>query len=288
VVLLFAVPAAAHAVHERKAERRAQDELARMTASIGQLQAVARGARRVTLNGAAVFVDDSTKNKPLDQVMADVAAECGSGDRAIALADPTPGTHDGPSRPTIRLERIATANAATGEKTSLCIFASDLGPRPPGEEVASTPSPRARYTLARAIDAKTTRVISVVNASETPLAEMFPADGDAPGSDLPDVARPESARRKLTAIVDGGRDSARIYDSTLGLAAAVTSYDAAMNGLGYAVTAALPDARMYRKDEQSYAVSFLETEGGSSITIVPFDAARSSRPHEDVGPQSRR
>jgi hypothetical protein len=256
-IVVVAVPSTAHAVHARLEERRARDELARLMATVPPLKTMRDGAQRVTLNGATVFFRKTTEARSVDDALAAARRECESGDPETALGGEARVSKDGALSKTIKLERIVTEASDDGTaRASLCIFEGE-GAR------------RVRYTLAERAADGTTRITTVGNASATPLADLFPAEGDSPGSDIAGIARPERSRRTLTAMVESG--SVRIYESPLAMTEAMRSYDAAMSGLGYVATASLADARMYRRDGRSYAVSFNATSDGSSVTIAPFD-----------------
>jgi hypothetical protein len=260
-IVAVAVPGTAHAVHARLEERRAAQEIGRLMAAIPQLKAMGGdGVQRVALNGSTVFFRKSTEARSVDDVLASVEKDCGSGDAEIALEGQASSDHA--ASKTIKLAKIVTEGTDDGKaRASLCIFERDR----PGQE------PRIRYTVAERVDDHTTRTTTVVNASGTPLSDLFPAEGDSPGSDIAAIARPEQSRRTLTAIVGSEEHSVRIYESTQPVAEAVRSYDAAMTNRGYAITASLEDARMYRRDGRSYAVSWSPTSDGCTVTIAPFD-----------------
>jgi hypothetical protein len=264
LVAAVAIPAAAHAAGERRANLRAQREMDALTSVVGSVSLTAGSERRVTLNGAPLFFRKATERGTLDEVMARVAKECASGTEASAFGL-TRNIDDGVSKP-IELERVFSQESEGGVRASLCIFANENGA--PNEELH-----RARYTLAHARDDGSVAVTTVVNASATPLQELFPVEGDAPGSDLEGVARPAQSRRTLTAVVGtGGEYAVRVYESPLDVSSAVTSYDRQMSTLGYATTGTLEDARMYRKDGRSYVASFRGTTGGSTVALLPFGA----------------
>jgi hypothetical protein len=205
----------------------------------------------------------------LDAVMARIAKECASGTEASAFGL-SKSLDDGTNKP-IELQRVFSQESEGGVRASLCIFAHAAGARAPNEELH-----RVRYTLAHQREDGSIAVTTVVNASSTPLNELFPAEGDAAGSDLEGVARPEQSRRTMTAIVGGGtgadptEHAVRVYESTLALEPAVASYDRQMSALGYVTTGSLEDARMYRKDGRSYVASFRGTTEGSTVALLPF------------------
>ena len=256
-----AVPAAAHAAHERQESLRAEREMQALSSAIEPITLTAGSERRVTLNGAPMFFRKTTEQGSLDEVMARIAKECASGTEASAFGL-SKNLDDGESKP-IALQRVFSQEAEGGVRASLCIFANEEG-------ASSEDLRRVRYTLAHQRDDGSVAVTTVVNASSTPLQQLFPAEGDAPGSDLEGVARPEQSRRTMTAVVGRGEHAVRIYESPLAVAPAVASYDMQMHGLGYATTGTLDDARMYRKDGRSYVASFRGTTGGSTVALMPF------------------
>lgn len=270
-IVAIAAPAAGHAARARLREKAADRELAAALAAVEPMAPVA-GRRSVALNGSEVIVDRSTVPGPIDAVMARVAEDCASGDRDRAFGGEPRA--EGASR-SLTLSRIAVAEAASGARASLCIFAADGDADAVAEPRA--PLARARYTLASTREDGTVAVLTVVNAAADPLARLFPAEGDAPGSDLPGVARPAASRRLLTAVVGQNEHSVRVYASTLPLDRAIASYDEAMGVLGYTTTGTLDDGRMFRKDGRSFVVSFEPTTTGATIAIVPFDGSTPSR-----------
>lgn len=274
LVVAIAVPAMAHAASERKATLQAQREIEAYGKAIEPIAVAAGSERRVTLNGAPLFFKKTTEQGTLDQVMARVAKECASGSEASAFGL-SKNLDDGLEKP-IALEQVFSQEAEGGARASLCIFANEDG-------ASSRELHRVRYTLASRRDDGSIAVTTVVNASSTPLEEIFPAEGDAPGSDLEGVARPEQSRRTMTAVVGGAGDgriehAVRVYETPLEVAPAVASYDRRMAALGYVTTGALDDARMYRKDGKSFVASFRGTTGGSTVALMPFGPRPSNQP----------
>jgi hypothetical protein len=266
LVVGIAIPAGAHAANEQRARLGAQREIDALTSALGPITMAAGSERRVTLNGAPLFFKKTTEQGTVDEVMARVAKECASGNEASAFGL-SRNLDDGVNKP-IALQRVFSQESEGGVHASLCIFANDDG-------ASSDELHRVRYTLAHRRDDGSIAVTTVVNASATPLSELFPAEGDAPGSDLEGVARPEQSRRTMTAVV-GSDHAVRVYESALAVEAAVTSYDRQMSALGYATTGSLADARMYRKDGRSYVASFRGTTGGSTVALLPFGSTASN------------
>ena len=269
LVVGIAVPAAAHAAHERQAGVRAQREMEALANAIEPITLTAGSESRVTLNGAPLFFRKTTEQGSLDQVMARIAKECASGSQSSAFGL-SKNLDDHATKP-ITLERVVSQESEGGVRASLCIFANEDG-------AGRDDDHRVRYTLAHQREDGSIAVTTVVNASSTPLNEIFPAEGDAPGSDLAAVARPEQSRRTMTAIVGAGaaQHAVRVYESPLDVPAAVTSYDRQMTSLGYATTGSLEDARMYRRGGRSYVASFRGTTGGSTLALMPFGSTPSN------------
>jgi len=277
IIALAAIPATAHAVHSQRAESRAKRDLEAMTSAVlpfvpedGEV-AGANGVRDVTLNGARIFFKQASENKPIDDVLKGIAKECESPDQTVALG--ISGNDRENETKQIKLERVVVQETpeAPNVKASLCIFAAEANVG--GEEGSNhEPLRRVRYTLAHQRDDGTTRVTTISTACSTPLSEIFPAVGDAPGSDLTEVARPEAARRPLTAMVGSKQKNAvRVYESDLPTEKSISSYDSAMGTKGFQTTASLPLGRMYRKDGHGFVVSFQGKTGGSTVTISQFD-----------------
>ncbi len=265
-VAAIAIPAVAHAAHEQKAKLRAEREIEALTGAIAPIDIAPSAERRVMLNGAPLFFKKTTERGTLDEVMARIAKECASGTRSTAfgLSD---AYDDGTNTP-IRLERVFSQEAEGGARASLCIFENDDGASQ--EELH-----RVRYTLAHRREDGSIAVTTVVNASSTPLEQLFPADGDAPGSDPEGIARPADARRTMTAVVGNGEHTVRVYESALPIEASIASYDRQMSARGFATTGSLEDARMYRRDGRSWVASFRATTGGSTVALMPFGSTAS-------------
>jgi hypothetical protein len=263
LVASIAVPAAAYAARERGEVLRAERELETFTS------AVAPGAddlnegteRLVTLNGAPLYFKKSSTYGTVSEVMARVAKECASGNESSAFGL-TRSQDDGTEKP-IRLERVVTQEGTGGAHASLCIFANEHGAS--DDEVH-----RVRWTLAVPRHGESVSLTTVVNASSTPIQELFPLDGDAPGSDPEGVPRPEEARRTMTATVGRNGYVVRVYESTLPVSDSISRYDRAMHRLGFVTTGSLEEGRIYDLNGQNWVASFRATTGGSTVALAPF------------------
>lgn len=276
-VVLVAIPTTAHAVHSQREQAKARRDLEAMTEALDAFAGISEevgGVRDVSINGARIYFKQTTEHRPLADVMKAVATECGTGDHDVALgiAD---GHREGGETKAIRLERVVEQAADSGVvKASLCVFEPEANVG--GEEgTAREPLRRARYTLAHQREDGTVGVTTIATASSTPLADLFPAEGDSPGSDLTEVARPESSRRTLTAMVGTKARSSRasdvrVYESDLPTEQAIASYDAAMEKRGFVAHAKLAEGRMYLKENKRFVVTFHGTSTGSTVTISQF------------------
>jgi hypothetical protein len=71
-----------------------------------------------------------------------------------------------------------------------------------------------RYVAARELDNGKTHVLAVWSEGAFRIGALFPASGDAPGSDLLGVPRPIAATRELSVIAPGRSFALRLYGST--------------------------------------------------------------------------
>lgn len=280
-----------HAYSARSEDRRAEAQLPRMGDLLVELSRAAQpglGPRRVVVNGAPVVVETSTEPRALDAVVADVDRACAAGGPETVLLEAAGGGGEATLRSNARRVRVASASSADGEATGLlCVLEPD-GDTMGGDD-AQRRKPIVRYAFARRVDARTTSLTRVTTAMGGDLSALFPAEGDAPGSDLAGVPRPSEARRALTAVVGNDEHSVRIYESHLALAESVRRYDASMLALGYGATSAHDDARLYLRptDGASVVASFASTDLGTTVAIAPFRPPRAPSEARSVrGPAS--
>ncbi len=254
-IAIVATAAGARAASERRAERKIAAEIDLLTSTVAPLANEHDGS--IVMNGAPLVFRRTSQQGATNDVMARVAKECANGSADTAL-----GYASGENR-SISLERVVEQQGEDGVRASLCVFAPENGAP---EDAAR----RVRYTLAQERGDGTVAVTTIVSPSATPLEKLFPADGDAPGSDPVAIARPDDARRTLTVV---GTHTVRVYESSVPVERSVERYDAKMASMGFTVSASLSDARMYRKEGQSYVASFRATTEGSTIALMPFDAS---------------
>jgi hypothetical protein len=90
-----------------------------------------------------------------------------------------------------------------------------------------------RYLTARKLENGKTHVIAIWSEGSFRIDAMFPESGDASGSDMPDVPRPPSARRVLTAAASGHDYGMRIYASKEPATAIVSFYERELRQRGF-------------------------------------------------------
>jgi hypothetical protein len=102
----------------------------------------------------------------------------------------------------------------------------------------------------------------VVASSEgaLPLDQLFPSAGDAPGLDVPNLGRPQAARRILSVWQENGEPMLSIYESARPLGTSFDGYVARIERMGAELLAASP------MSEQSRAALFMH--GGHSYLIA--------------------
>lgn len=134
-----------------------------------------------------------------------------------------------------------------------------------------------RYAYARRLESGRTHVLTAWTDGSFKLNAMFPpTDGvDAPGADSPNVPRPPSSVRYLSAAADGRPHSIRVYESTATAKDVLSGYETQLTASGWErvyIGEDAPQARYFSKGgldvvvmaEQSgdrAIVSTLETRG---------------------------
>jgi len=131
---------------------------------------------------------------------------------------------------------------------------------------------QVRYVTARKDGEGKTRVTAVWTDQPFNLFEMFPTTGDAPGSDAPNMPRPEGARRIFTAYAEGAPAAIRVYDVPMNSHDAHQFYQEKMPGAGFQPQLWTEDQRFgaaYSNPIADYIVVATEAPNGhSAVTIT--------------------
>lgn len=124
-----------------------------------------------------------------------------------------------------------------------------------------------RYVSARKLENGKTQVIAVWSEGSFRIGAMFPESGDAPGSDMPGVPRPPSARRLLTAAAREHDYGMRIYASDESPPAILSFYERKLRQRGFARVALPLENSALR--EEVFVQAFTRAE---HAVIVGVDA----------------
>lgn len=121
-----------------------------------------------------------------------------------------------------------------------------------------------------------THVVTFWSDGALNLNAMFPASGDAPGTDSSIAPRPAGSRRTLSASVDGYPAAVRIYESAVDRASIERMYDETLRAKGFQkidTRAAQVAAAYVREDNAEIIVSLAEHKQRTTVTIVEASAS---------------
>jgi hypothetical protein len=214
-------------------------------------------ARRVFINGKSVHVAFREIAGDVSGVLDKVVEDCHDPDARVAL-----GVHDGLGERGGERVQLAASRIDLGDGVgaSLCSFR-------PRDPTAHDLSP-TRYTLARATTSGRLAVTDLAFEEEAALTELFPAHGDAPGSD-PAGARPPDARRMMTAFIEGEKYAVRLYASLRSPTAERESYESALATAGWERVAKSADGgEVFARQGEELVVSFDDANDGSSVVAI--------------------
>ena len=155
---------------------------------------------------------------------------------------------DNPDAPSASLAARLTALSRTGDL-------SELG--------------RFRYAFAERSKGGSTHVVTFWSDSELNLQKMFPAQGDAPGTDSALAPRPAGSRRTMSASVDGYPAAVRIYEAAGNRATVAQSVDASLRERGFATMSTTDKGVVYQRgDRAEVIVSFVSMRDGAYTTVT--------------------
>lgn len=129
---------------------------------------------------------------------------------------------------------------------------------------------RIRYVFAEARDGGS-RVVTLWSDSSLLIGEMFPAEGDAPGTDPALVSRPEGSRRTFSAAVEGYPAGVRIFDTAASPDAVARAADEELVAKGFVRAATDPsqaEAAYIRADGAQVFLSYTSEGGRTMVTIL--------------------
>jgi hypothetical protein len=246
--------------------------------------------RPIRLNGEAIYVSSTVQEVPLEGLLDRVEARCKDSpeDMLDALSNHAPSAERKEHE-----ERLSSREAAgvvrydTGEKGVVVCFMRPEG-APSGITARLSRISRfldtgdlghlgdVRYVFAERNAEGRTHVVTAWTDGSFNLYSLFPAGGDAPGSDLEDVPRPRRSVRLLTAGADGVPYSARIYDAPGRPKAILAHYDLKMIARGWKpiVIDDKDHRRVYGQGERHVYVLPKEDRGRTLVTLLEMSGRR--------------
>jgi hypothetical protein len=277
------------------AARSVQADVREMGLGVGhqlaKLEDLTGGAEVIRLNGAEIHRAGAHTSQSAHEVLSRYEAYCRRSPGALALA-----MQDVPAALLDRIEvpgnAALRASVIRDEKDGrgmVVCFVDEAGdaPLPLAERLHAlavtgdlSKLGHFRYVFAEpsAGAGGGTHVVTLWSDSALALATMFPAEGDAPGSDSAIAPRPEGSRRTLSASVDGYPAAVRIYESSADRGALERLYDETLTARGFRKMAqrdAQRGAAYLRADQAEVFVSFVQNERRTTVTIVETKAAPS-------------
>lgn len=250
---------------------------------IAGLAEITEGAYVVQLNGARVNHARVTTDQSITEVLDRIEAHCNESPGIIAQAwDEMVAKHAAALErhsPPAAFRRGALRENDDEEGMVLCFTderAFGLSEFTKALERFSETSDlsefgRVRFAYAkRASDGKT-RVVMLWADEGLSLTKMFPASGDADGSDSPLLPRPPESRRTLTGAVVGLPYGVRLYESRQDPQAMQAFYDGWMKQNGWRLA-----ARAERERTTAYLapngyqafLSLYEADGRTYVTLT--------------------
>jgi hypothetical protein len=245
--------------------------------------------RTLSINGQRLFVASKTTTLPPEQVLSLFDRNCREGTAKIRqdlealpagqtplppeLRDPSrwlsvrADAEDGEPREVACVVPAASAKSLQGLMNRFSAFSASGNVSDIGD---------VRYVVVRrAKDAHTTHVFAVWSEGTFSIPAMFPAAGDAPGTDPEDAPRPHNAVRVLSAELTGHPYALRMYDTTDAADGVLRDYASAIVGRGWTSTQLPEDdvlnegARAFVKGSSVLLVTVSETpRGKSGITVL--------------------
>lgn len=269
----------------------------------GYAEWVEPGRRAVVINGQPLAFSVATVDLDLDDVLDRYELWCrgGAGPFSAVLDDLEPVS--GPALPepwqAYALREQRDVDGAVGCFRTRGADRSDAAHRAQVERFAASQHTADLGTFHYAYAARTdggTVVVTVQSERGVDLAAMFPPDGDVPGADVPDLPRPPTGRRVLSAGEAGHPDSVTIYaggdDSIAGLRA---HYERAFADHGWTVLAdevtGLHDrAFVVERGHRMVVIAYGLDPDGASYAAIAEPSALPETPfarREDAAPSRR-
>jgi hypothetical protein len=259
----------------RTAHTRANEALAALGAELMRLPGAryANEPSRLTLNGLTLFVQSGAAQSAAHEVVAQFRAACA---RTASLADAGTVLRGVAQTPSSWLENwldgvlvqprgAGTAVAcidSAGQSTEANALFARLQRFLAHGDLAELG--RLRYAWVEPA-ARGSAFLTIWSDGPLPLLEQFPARGDAPGSDLPDLARVGGSRRLLSAALASSALALYVHE---GEAPEMTTarYEQVLVRAGY--VAASGEARVYMRAGQTLLLDLQHEGGATYVTLL--------------------
>jgi hypothetical protein len=128
-----------------------------------------------------------------------------------------------------------------------------------------------RYATAKRLKDGSTQVMVLWTDGEVSLSKMFPATGDAEGSDSRELPRPPNARRTLTAAANGMSFALRMYESRDQRPSLERFYDHRLTQKGWRVAAKVSErgtSSYLHPDGRQAFVTLSEANERTYVTMI--------------------
>lgn len=255
----------------------ANEALAALGAELMRLPGAryANGVRRLTLNGLTLFVQSGAAPRAPHEVVAGFRAACA---RTASLADagtvlrgaartPNPWLEDWLDGVVVQPRGAGTAIACI-DSAGQSMEWSALGARLQRFLARGDLSElgRLRYAWVEAA-AEGSAFLTIWSEGALPLLEQFPSHGDAPGSDLPDVARVAGSRRLLSAALETSALAIYVHDDPA-LEMITARYEQVLVRAGYVRLESSGEARVYGRPGRTLVLGSEQEGSATYVTLL--------------------
>lgn len=264
--------------HAKKVAMTTGEDLLRLTedGSIGD-------GYKLRLNGELVMISSATTTMTSDEVLDRFQGECvqaadGMAEEFIHLRDALDVSRKplNAGWPGIGVTRQSSEKGgflacfATGKRVDEAEAYRRVADFARGGDVGAVGS--VRYVAVQALPTGGAHVVALWTDGSFPLQVMFPEQGDAPGTDVPNAVRPDGSRRVFSAYAEGAPYGIRVYESSQKGDAVLAQFDAAMPALGWTtyadVTKETPHTRAFSRDDVDLLVTTDEQPDGSTMVSI--------------------
>jgi len=210
---------------------------------LGRLEVSTEGGSTLTFNGQRLRVSAARVDAGVRETLDRLQKACethadGLADDLASIDDgfakSAPSTRGFPGIAILRDERDGrgvVACFATGEHTSAAGVARRLARFSKTQVLSDLGA--LRYVAVHAEEGGGSKVVATWSDDRLALGELFPASGDAPGTDPTAAPRPADARRLVSVRVEPAPYGAFVYASSVSPESALAAYEAALVSRGF-------------------------------------------------------